>query len=152
MVHGYVGNKSATFPLQLLGFDVDPLNSVQLSCHTGYKSFKGQILSGDELAAIIAGLKENALLPYSHVLTGYVSSPTFLRTIADVVRAVREVNPAAQYVCDPVRPHSLPLPLDGADAAMSPCSQSPASSHPSIHPSAHPSTRVPSVPGMVPCR
>ena len=27
-VHGYVGNKSAVFPLQLLGFDVDPVNSV----------------------------------------------------------------------------------------------------------------------------
>ncbi|ONM01863.1 Pyridoxal kinase [Zea mays] len=24
---GYVGNKSAVFPLQLLGFDVDPINS-----------------------------------------------------------------------------------------------------------------------------
>ncbi|CAI7774694.1 unnamed protein product [Closterium sp. NIES-53] len=34
-VQGYVGNKAAVFPLQLLGFDVDPINSVQLSNHTG---------------------------------------------------------------------------------------------------------------------
>ncbi|MCL7044606.1 hypothetical protein MKW94_005324, partial [Papaver nudicaule] len=33
-VQGYVGNKSAVFPLQLLGFDVDPINSVQFSNHT----------------------------------------------------------------------------------------------------------------------
>jgi len=33
-VHGYVGNKSAVFPLQLLGFDVDPINSVHFSNHT----------------------------------------------------------------------------------------------------------------------
>ena len=35
VVSGYVGNKSATFPLQLLGFDVDPLNTVHFSNHTG---------------------------------------------------------------------------------------------------------------------
>jgi len=29
VVSGYVGNKSATFPLQLLGFEVDAINSVQ---------------------------------------------------------------------------------------------------------------------------
>ena len=30
VVSGYVGNKCAMFPLQLLGFDVDPINSVQV--------------------------------------------------------------------------------------------------------------------------
>lgn len=30
-----MGNKAAVFPLQLLGFDVDPVNSVQFSNHTG---------------------------------------------------------------------------------------------------------------------
>lgn len=36
VVHGYVGNKCAVFPLQVLGFEVDPINSVQFSNHTGY--------------------------------------------------------------------------------------------------------------------
>ncbi|XP_033208892.1 pyridoxal kinase isoform X2 [Belonocnema kinseyi] len=49
VVSGYVGNKSATFPLQLLGFDVDTINSVQLSNHTGYKVFKGQVLNDQDL-------------------------------------------------------------------------------------------------------
>lgn len=31
VVHGYVGNKAAVFPLQLLGFDVDPVYTVQVS-------------------------------------------------------------------------------------------------------------------------
>ena len=35
---GYVGNKAATFPLQALGFDVDAINSVQFSNHTGLLS------------------------------------------------------------------------------------------------------------------
>jgi pyridoxine kinase len=34
-MQGYVGNKAAVFPLQLLGFDVDPINSVQFSNHSG---------------------------------------------------------------------------------------------------------------------
>lgn len=32
VVHGYVGNKCAIFPLQLLGFDVDPVMTVQVRC------------------------------------------------------------------------------------------------------------------------
>lgn len=39
-LQGYVGNKSAVFPLQILGFDVDPINSVQFSNHTGKACFR----------------------------------------------------------------------------------------------------------------
>ena len=46
VVFGYVGNKSATFPLQLHGFDVCQLNSVQFSNHTGYGSWTGSCLEG----------------------------------------------------------------------------------------------------------
>jgi len=35
VVHGYVGNKAATFPLELLGFEVDAIHCVQYSNHTG---------------------------------------------------------------------------------------------------------------------
>uniref|UniRef100_A0A3Q3GFH3 pyridoxal kinase n=1 Tax=Labrus bergylta TaxID=56723 RepID=A0A3Q3GFH3_9LABR len=37
VVRGYVGNKSASFPLQVLGFEVDSINSVQFSNHTGLR-------------------------------------------------------------------------------------------------------------------
>nr|CAB3466414.1 unnamed protein product [Digitaria exilis] len=68
-VQGYVGNKSAVFPLQLLGFDVDPINSVQFSNHTGYPTFRGQVLNGKQLWDLIEGLEENELLHYTHLLT-----------------------------------------------------------------------------------
>ena len=42
VVSGYVGNKAAVFPLQLLGLDVDFINSVQFSNHTGYPSLAGR--------------------------------------------------------------------------------------------------------------
>ncbi|XP_024031889.1 pyridoxal kinase isoform X3 [Morus notabilis] len=68
-VQGYVGNKSAVFPLQLLGYDVDPINSVQFSNHTGYPTFKGQVLNGEQLWELIEGLEKNDLLYYTHLLT-----------------------------------------------------------------------------------
>ncbi|XP_050426053.1 pyridoxal kinase-like isoform X3 [Adelges cooleyi] len=49
VVSGYVGNKSAVFPLQVMGFEVDAINSVQLSNHTGYKTFHGQVLNETNL-------------------------------------------------------------------------------------------------------
>uniref|UniRef100_A0A1B6MDU1 Pyridoxal kinase n=1 Tax=Graphocephala atropunctata TaxID=36148 RepID=A0A1B6MDU1_9HEMI len=49
VVSGYVGNKSACFPLQVLGIEVDFINSVQFSNHTEYGLLKGQVLDEKEL-------------------------------------------------------------------------------------------------------
>ncbi|KAJ8875233.1 hypothetical protein PR048_023128 [Dryococelus australis] len=111
VVSGYVGNKSAVFPLQVLGFEVDAINSVQFSNHTGYPSFHGQVLNETELDVLLKGLQENGLDKYTHLLTGYVGSPSFLRRIAALVQHLRKVNPKLIYVllkggsvavCDPV--------------------------------------------------
>ncbi|XP_024031888.1 pyridoxal kinase isoform X2 [Morus notabilis] len=113
-VQGYVGNKSAVFPLQLLGYDVDPINSVQFSNHTGYPTFKGQVLNGEQLWELIEGLEKNDLLYYTHLLTGYIGSVSFLNTVLEVVRKLRSVNPKLTYVCDPVMGDEgkLYVPLD----------------------------------------
>ncbi|XP_058463729.1 pyridoxal kinase [Malaya genurostris] len=104
VVHGYVGNKSAVFPLQVLGFEVDNINSVQFSNHTGYaQGFKGQILNEHELADVFSGLVANNLHSlYTHLLTGYVGNPAFLREIANIVKKLRSTNSSLIYVCDPV--------------------------------------------------
>lgn len=104
VVHGHVGNKSAVFPMQVLGFEVDPINSVQFSNHTGYKQgFKGQVLNEKELAEVYSGLVDNDLHKlYTHLLTGYVGNPTFLREIANILKSLRAVNEKLVYVCDPV--------------------------------------------------
>lgn len=101
-VQGYVGNKSAVFPLQLLGYDVDPINSVQFSNHTGYPTFRGQVLDGQQLWDLIEGLSANDLLYYTHLLTGYIGSVSFLNTVLGVVEKLRLINPELLYVCDPV--------------------------------------------------
>jgi pyridoxal kinase len=83
---------------QLLNFDVDAINSVQLSNHTGYKTIKGQILSEADLADLFDGLTANNLhTTYSHLLTGYVGNDKFLREISKIVKKLREANPNLIY-------------------------------------------------------
>uniref|UniRef100_A0A9J7YI11 Pyridoxal kinase n=2 Tax=Cyprinus carpio TaxID=7962 RepID=A0A9J7YI11_CYPCA len=74
VVRGYVGNKSASFPLQVLGFEVDTINSVQFSNHTGYEHWKGQVLTADELHVLYEGIKLNNVNQYDYVLTGTLMS------------------------------------------------------------------------------
>ena len=102
-VHGFVGNKATTFPLQMYGFDVDAINTVTLSNHPAYlKVCKGSRLSIDEYKTLISGLTENNLLNYNVILSGYMTSPDLLREVAQTVRQVREVNPDVVYVLDSV--------------------------------------------------
>ncbi|CAI6348078.1 unnamed protein product [Macrosiphum euphorbiae] len=102
VVSGYVGNKCAVFPLQIMGFEVDAINSVQLSNHTGYKTYYGQILNESNLSELITGLVENELHSYSHLLTGYTRCPMFLKKVAEVYKILKKKNPGLIYVCDPV--------------------------------------------------
>uniref|UniRef100_A0A2C9LDY3 Pyridoxal kinase n=1 Tax=Biomphalaria glabrata TaxID=6526 RepID=A0A2C9LDY3_BIOGL len=102
VVFGYVGNKSASFPLQLHGYDVSTINSVQFSNHTGYGKWKGQVLDAQEVTDLFDGLRINNLLNFSHVLTGYIGSESFLKTVGDAVKEMKSRNPGLKYVCDPV--------------------------------------------------
>jgi pyridoxine kinase len=108
-----VGNKAAVFPLQLLGFDVDIINSVQFSNHTGYPfGFEGEVLDGSRLLKLIDGMERNGLLSsYSgndcpgrigNILTGYIGSESFLSAVVSVVKKLKGLNPKCRYVCDPV--------------------------------------------------
>lgn len=103
-VYGYVGNKASVFPLQLLGFDVSSINSVQFSNHTGYPNgFKGEVLSGAQLQQLQQGLAQNNLLSkFDGVLTGYIGSGSFLNEVASLVRTLREQSADLFYCCDPV--------------------------------------------------
>lgn len=84
--------------MQLLNFDVDAINSVQLSNHTGYSTIKGQILSESDLADLFDGLTANNLhRTYSHLLTGYVGNDKFLREISRIIKQLRESNPNVIY-------------------------------------------------------
>ncbi|XP_003463994.1 pyridoxal kinase [Cavia porcellus] len=102
VVRGYVGNRAATFPLQVLGFEIDAVNSVQFSNHTGYAHWSGQVLNSSELQELYQGLKLNAVNKYDYVLTGYTRDASFLSMVVDIVRELKQQNSRLVYVCDPV--------------------------------------------------
>ncbi|XP_071956917.1 pyridoxal kinase-like [Antedon mediterranea] len=102
VVSGYIGNKAAVFPMQLLGFDVDIINSIQRCNPKHYKVCNGQVLNGDDLKCLYDGIKENDINRYSHVLTGCVNSISFLREVIRVVKDIQEANPNVVYLCDPL--------------------------------------------------
>lgn len=103
VVYGYVGNKCATFSLQVHGFDVCPINSVQLSNHTGYSHVKGQVLNAEDIECLYDGLKANGVHDnFSHLITGYIGSKSFLLKVGEIIQSLRDSNPGLVYVCDPV--------------------------------------------------
>uniref|UniRef100_A0A8C0X376 Pyridoxal kinase n=1 Tax=Castor canadensis TaxID=51338 RepID=A0A8C0X376_CASCN len=102
VVRGYVGNRAATFPLQVLGFEIDAVNSVQFSNHTGYAHWKGHVLNSQELHELYEGLTLNSVNKYDYVLTGYTRDKSFLATVVDIVQELKQQNSKLVYVCDPV--------------------------------------------------
>jgi pyridoxine kinase len=105
VVSGYVGNKAAVFPLQLLGFDVSPINTVQFSNHTGYPTRTGTVMNGQELADIVDGLHANGLLHHhAHLLTGFIGSESFLQGIISLLQRMRAGHPSVRHGA-----HELPL-------------------------------------------
>ncbi|SJX62894.1 related to pyridoxal kinase [Sporisorium reilianum f. sp. reilianum] len=89
VVSGYVGNRAATFPLQLLGWDVDVTNTVQFSNHTGYGRWGGLRFDAEHLQTLFDGLEQNGLLRYSRMLTGYMPSAAVVQVVLGLVKKLR---------------------------------------------------------------
>lgn len=81
----------------MLGFEVDFINSVQFSNHTGYETVKGQVLEATDLEELFKGLLANDLVHHTHMLTGYVGAGSFLHKIKEVVQQVKAKNPKLIY-------------------------------------------------------
>lgn len=99
---GYVGNKAAIFPLQLLGNEVDVVNTVAFSNHTGYATVGGSKMGIEHLRSIFDALESNGFVEQTHMLTGYVPGAEALALISTVVDRLRSANPNLVYLCDPV--------------------------------------------------
>ena len=103
VAYGHVGNSAAVFPLQRLGMEVWPVNTVHFSNHTGYGEWRGPLLAADDVAAVIAGIDDRgALARADAVLSGYQGGEEVGAVVLDAVDRVKELNPAAVYCCDPV--------------------------------------------------
>lgn len=103
VAYGYVGNRAATFPLQRLGYDVNVINTVQFSNHTGYGQWRGDIFSGQHIADIIKGLDELTILNNCQaVLSGYLGKAAIGYEVLRAVETCRTYNAELIYLCDPV--------------------------------------------------
>lgn len=103
VTYGHVGNSAAVFPLQRLGIEVWPVNTVAFSNHTGYGSWKGPVLPAADVAAIVDGVRERDVFPrIDAVLSGYQGAEDVGTVVVDTVRQVRAANPGAIYCADPV--------------------------------------------------
>lgn len=101
VVHGYVGNKAATFPLQCQGWDVDVLNTVNFSNHTGYGSVKGTKASPEDLKQTYEGLTA-IKCEYDALLTGYIPGAEALEVIGEIGHDLKTKNPNSLWLLDPV--------------------------------------------------
>jgi len=111
VVHGYVGNRSVTFPMQLNGMDVDVINTVQKCTHSQYPHFTGPVLSTDDFTDIVNGLRKNQLLGrYDYIMTGYTPTASLLTKVTDLVKEIKTINPKAVYLCDPVMGDYINIP------------------------------------------
>eukprot|EP01095_Lingulamoeba_sp_RSL-Kostka_P012253 TRINITY_DN481_c2_g1_i1.p1 TRINITY_DN481_c2_g1~~TRINITY_DN481_c2_g1_i1.p1 ORF type:complete len:339 (-),score=80.11 TRINITY_DN481_c2_g1_i1:238-1254(-) len=103
VIHGFVGNKAAVFPLQLLGFEVDFLNTVNFSNHLAYKQgATGQKLTKEQAKEIFEGLIANQIDNYDILLTGYCGDPNVMLEVADFYELLKEKNKNLFYLCDTV--------------------------------------------------
>ena len=103
VAYGHVGNSAAVFPLQRLGHEVWPVNTVNFSNHAGYGAWRGPALPAADVAAVVKGVAERGeLANVDAVLSGYQGGSDIADVIIDAAAQVRAANPEALYVCDPV--------------------------------------------------
>jgi pyridoxine kinase len=103
VAYGRVGNRAAVFPLERLGHEVWPIDTVAFSNHPAHGGFRGRIIPAAEVGALVDGLAARGVLRRCDaVLSGYLGDPETAAVVEDAVARVRAANPAALYCCDPV--------------------------------------------------
>jgi pyridoxine kinase len=107
VAYGAVGNRIMVPALEALGISVTALSTVELPWHPGMNAAfgKGARIVPDDLAfaAMIDCFCNAPWLPeIDGLITGYLGSPAQAAAIAKLVKALKQANPAALYLCDPV--------------------------------------------------
>ena len=103
VAYGHVGNRAAVFPLERLGVEVMPVHTVQLSNHTGYATFPGDVFGAAHVSRVLGGVAERgAFARCDAVLSGYLGDAALAAVVAGAVDAVKAARPGALYACDPV--------------------------------------------------
>jgi pyridoxine kinase len=103
VAYGHVGNSAVVFPLQRIGVEVWPVNTVQFSNHTGYGKWRGAVVPVEVVRDVLQGIEERGLLAACDgVLSGYLGDAELGEVILDVYDRIKQLNSRATYCLDPV--------------------------------------------------
>lgn len=103
VVRGSVGNRSAVFALERLGFPVWSVPTVTLPYHPGHG--RATRIVPDE-AAFVSLLEDLLRSPWigeiAAVLTGYMASSRQIGTVSGFISRLKENSRQLVYLCDPI--------------------------------------------------
>src|SRR5207249_12099818 len=93
VAYGHVGNSAAVFPLQRIGIEVWPVNTVHFSNHTGYGAWRGIVLPAEAVAGVIQGIEDRGILyECDGVLSGYMGDAPLGAVILHAFKRVKSAN------------------------------------------------------------
>lgn len=103
VAYGHVGNSAAVLPLQRLGFEVWPVNTVQLGHHPGYGQFRGYRVEPARLEAIVEAVLERAPLKRCvGLLAGYLGEAEVAAIVLKALDAIQAARADLTFLLDPV--------------------------------------------------
>lgn len=103
VVRGGISGRGLTFALERIGHAVWFLPTILLPWHPGQGKGTRIVAPGADFAALAADLAASPKLSeIGAVMTGYLGDANQAGPVADLIRAVKQANPDAPYLCDPV--------------------------------------------------
>lgn len=103
VARGSVGNRAIVFALETLGYPVWAVPTITLPWHPGHGPATRIVPPPADFAAFLRDLANAPWLgEVAAVLSGYLGDASQAGAIAALVRRVKEHNPEALYLCDPV--------------------------------------------------
>lgn len=103
VAYGHVGNGAAVLPLQRLGFEVWPVNTVHLGHHPGYGAFRGHVETPERLSTILDAVLERApLASCAGLLVGYLGDAAVADLAIAALKTIEPARPDRVFLLDPV--------------------------------------------------
>ena len=103
VAYGHVGNSAAVLPLQRLGFEVWPVNTVQLGHHPGYGCFHGYHVDIEKFSAVLDGVLDRAPLENCvGMIGGYLGDAALAKPILQALDHVVARGHDLVFLLDPV--------------------------------------------------
>lgn len=119
VARGSVGNRSAVFALETLGYPVWSVPTVILPYHPGHGQAQRIIPEPEQFRIFLDDLVNSPWIDeVQAVLSGFMANASQALAVADMVNQLKQRNPQLTYLCDPVMGDAagLYIPVETANA------------------------------------